>query len=247
MDVKLWLPFYKPKPTARVRLFCFPFAGGGATAYRTWAEGLPPEIDVCAVSLPGREARFNDPPFTSMPALVKALHAGLSPLLTGPFAFFGHSMGGLIAFELTRQLRRTGAALPAHLFLSGSQAPRRVPEQPKLGRLTDEQLIARLRAYNGTPAEVLEHPVLMELLLPTLRADFLVLDDYVYAQEPPLDVPATLLGGAADATVRPAHLEDWKELVRPGAEVVVLPGDHFFIQPQQPTVLARVAAVLKGG
>jgi medium-chain acyl-[acyl-carrier-protein] hydrolase len=245
VDVRTWLPFYKEKPSARLRLFCFPFAGGGAGAYRAWQAALPPEVDVCAVGLPGRESRFTEPPFTSVAPLVAALSTALTPLMSRPFAFFGHSLGGLIAFELTQQLRRQGRPLPIHFFASAAPAPSLVHRQPKLGRLPQPELIAKLRQYNGTPKEVLEHATLMELLLPTLRADFMMIDDYSHQPSEPLPIAATVIGGSQDAGVPESSLEAWSEAFTAPPKRLVLPGDHFFIQQQQQAVLSLIASALK--
>ncbi len=244
MEFRTWLPFYKEKPQGRLRLFCFPFAGGGAGAYRAWQAGLPAHVELCALSLPGRESRFSEKPYTSLTALVDALVPALAPVMDKPFAFFGHSLGTLIAFELTRRLRREGRALPVHFFASGAPGPSLAHQQPKLGRLPHDELMAKLHAYNGTPKEVLEHATLMELLLPSLRADFILIDDYAYVAEAPLAVPATVLGGTGDATVPPTGLGAWAEVFTAAPRQVLLPGDHFFIQQQQPQVLSIISEAL---
>src|SRR5438552_7109196 len=118
-----WLACLKPRPHAAVRLFCFPYAGGGASAFRCWPDALPASIEVCPVQLPGRETRFREPPYTRLAPLAEALGHALRPFLDRPFAFFGHSMGALVAFELTRWLRRAGGPQPAHLFVSACAAP----------------------------------------------------------------------------------------------------------------------------
>ena len=96
----------RPGPYVRLRLFCFPYAGGGAAVYRSWGGLLPREIQPCPVNLRGRGSRFTEAPLERLEAVTESLAEELAPHLDVPFAFFGHSMGALIAFELTRLLRR---------------------------------------------------------------------------------------------------------------------------------------------
>src|SRR5450759_4546174 len=100
-----WIACRKPNPQARLRLFCFPYAGTGASIFRTWSDGLPAEVEVCPVEFPGRGTRLMETPFTQLSPLVQALAQALVPLMDKPFAFFGHSLGALVGFELARQLR----------------------------------------------------------------------------------------------------------------------------------------------
>src|SRR5260370_20858382 len=154
-----------------LRLFCLPSAGGGSSAYRDWQNGFPSEIEVCPVQLPGRENRFSEPPATSMPSLVRALAAGLSPFLDRPFALFGHSLGALVAFELCQELRSMRQPVANHLFVSARPAPHLPDRRPPIHHLPDEALAAELRRLNGTPEDVLGDSALIELILPHLRAD----------------------------------------------------------------------------
>src|SRR5262245_25071207 len=118
-----WLAFARPRPQAAIRLFCFPYAGGGASVFRGWANGLPGSVEVCPVQIPGRETRFREPAFTRLPLLIEAVAESLGPHLDRPFALFGHSLGALVAFELARHLQRERGPEPVHLFVSGCGAP----------------------------------------------------------------------------------------------------------------------------
>src|SRR5262249_33598404 len=151
--------------------FCLPFAGGGAGAFRAWPDGLPADVDVCPVHLPGREARYTEPAIDDVDALVGPLLEGLRPHFDGPFALFGHSMGGLVAFELADRLRRRGIA-PVWFFASGVRAPHRPGSGRMRHALPHDQFLTAVRELNGTPPELLENPEILDLMLPTLRSDF---------------------------------------------------------------------------
>lgn len=226
-----WFPYRSQRPDARVRLYCFPFAGGGASAYRGWAAALPEAIEVWPVQPPGREGRIQEPAFTRVEPLVAALAAALEPDPGGgrPFAFFGHSMGTLIAYELARALARERRPGPAHLFVSAHRAPQQPPREDPIHGLPEPEFRERLRQLNGTPEEVLEHPELMELLGPLLRADFALNETYEHRDGPPLACPLTAFGGEADPDVTPADLRLWAERTSGPFRLHVYPGDHFFL------------------
>ena len=175
-----WLIRPEVKPAARLRLFCFTYAGGGASIYRPWTRELPPELELCAVQLPGRENRLLEPAYTEMPALVEQLGTVLAPYLDRPFAFFGHSMGALVAFEMARTVRRRYGRSALHLFVSGHAAPRIARRRPPVYQLPDAAFVDAIRELNGTPEEVLENADLMALVLPALRADLTVCETYRY-------------------------------------------------------------------
>lgn len=224
-----WLAYREPNPRARLRLFCFPYAGGGASVYRGWAASLPGDVEVCPVQLPGRESRLRETPFTHWRPLVDALAEVLPPYFEMPFVFFGHSMGALLAFELARSLRRMGGPLPLHLFVSGRRAPEVPAREEPIHQLPEAQFIERLRELNGTPEEVLQHAELMRLLLPILRADFGVNETYEFREEEPFDFGISAFGGLGDVDVTRDDLELWKTQTRGRFRPRMLPGDHFFL------------------
>lgn len=236
----------KPNPQAGLRLFCFPYAGGRASIFRTWPDSLPMTIEVCSVELPGRASRLNEPPFTRLLPLVQALADALSPHLYKPFAFFGHSLGALVSFELARQLRAQGAPAPVHLFVSGVGAPHiRNPDSAVHG-LPEPQLKDKLRRLNGTPTAVLEHAELMQIMLPILRADFAIYETYAYADEPPLGCPISVFGGVQDRAVSRERLEAWRDQTSTSFSLRMLPGDHFFIHTAQSLLLRMLSQELHG-
>jgi medium-chain acyl-[acyl-carrier-protein] hydrolase len=243
-STKSWVKFFKPNTQASLRLFCFSYAGGGALSFRSWVDSLPQTIEVCAVDLPGRGTQIKLPPFTKVEPLLEAIASALIPHLDRPFAFFGHSMGGLLSFELTRLLRRKYARSPAHLFISGRPAPQRSLKKPPIHALPELSFLEELRRLQGTPEEVLANTELMQLLLPILRADFEVLETYLYSNESPLNCPITVFGGWRDREVDRDELEAWREQTRTTFSLYMLPGDHFFIHSAQTLLLEKITEQL---
>jgi medium-chain acyl-[acyl-carrier-protein] hydrolase len=233
---------YKRNPSAKLRLFCFPYAGGSAAIYNKWFESLPPQVEVSPVQLPGRGSRIHEKPFTRMETLVAETVSALRPLFDKPFAFFGHSMGAAISFEVTRLLRREGSRLPVHLFISGNCAPQLRTEQTHTYNLPEAEFIEELRRLKGTPAEVLEHPELMKVVMPLLRADFELIETYVAADEPPLDVPMTVYGGMSDVDIPREALEAWGAQTTGPFTCRMLPGDHFYLTSNQRLLLLSLLA-----
>ena len=218
MRNKLWLPLLAPLSTGALRLFTLPHAGGGTTQYRKWTP--PPNVALCPVCLPGREARARETPFDSMPALIEALASEIAPYTREPYALFGHSMGAGIAFELARELQRRGLPQPAALFVSSARAPQfRTGLEPSPDP-SDEALLAQL---GPIPGEVLDS------LLPTLRADTRLYRNYRYEPGEPLDVPLFIYGADDDPALPAALLEPWRDVTRGPAELRLFHGSHFYL------------------
>jgi medium-chain acyl-[acyl-carrier-protein] hydrolase len=211
-----WLTKFEPNDKARVRLFCFPYAGGGAYIFRGWSKGLPPTVEVCSIQLPGRQNRLKEPPLTRLSTLVERVAQAMRVYLDKPFAFFGHSMGALVGFELARYLRREDSIEPVRLFVSGHAAPQLPAARPPIHNLPTPQFKEKLRDLNGTPEDFFEHPELMQLALPILRADFQMIETYAYTAEAPLSCPIAAFGGLKDYEVSREHLEAWREQTTAG-------------------------------
>lgn len=236
----------RPAPSARprLRLFCFPYAGGGRSIYRAWGSDLWPGIEVCPVQLPGREDRSREQPFTDLPSLVCELERVLLPYLDVPFALFGHSMGALISFELARLLRRNHALEPAYLFVSGRRAAQIPHSGPLFHQLPDSRLVEELRRLNGTPAEALGNARLMRQVLPILRADFTLCETYHHADEEPLACPIAAFGGLRDPMASHEEVAAWGRQTRGVFTLRLFPGDHFFIHSARSLLLYTLSQTL---
>lgn len=229
---------------ARLRLFCFPYAGGGASIFQPWSQSLPPEIQVCAVQLPGRENRMMERPYRHTGPLVEAMAPALAPYLDLPFAFFGHSLGALIAFELARRLGKHQGLWPIHLFVSGHRAPQLLDRLTPLHDLPEAEFIRKVRLMNGTHEEVFQNAELLKLVLPLLRADFEMAETYAYSAGEPLDCPISAYGGVEDGDASREELLDWRQQSLRTFALRMFPGNHFFLHSARTLVLQAITSEL---
>jgi surfactin synthase thioesterase subunit len=229
--LRLWLMRFKPSQTARLCLFCFPYAGGGATAYRPWVNHFPASIEVSAIKLPGRENRIGEAPRECLSELIPVLASVIASHADIPFAFFGHSMGALICFELARELRRQHLPEPVHLFVSAFHAPQHPAYLSKTHQLPEAEFLAEVgQRWGGIPEAVRNEPDLLALLLPTLRADLTIVETYTYVPEAPLTCPVSCFGGTEDQTVTHSVLAPWQQQTTGAFSLTMFPGNHFYIQ-----------------
>lgn len=225
-----WIVRKKNQFGHRYRMFCFPFAGGSSTIFHEWPTILTRNVEVCAIQLPGRGTRIMEEPYSNLKELTIKLADVLTPYLDMPYILYGHSMGSMITFELTRELRRRGLKLPVKIIVSGRRGPQ-VPARTKsLHDLPDDEFVEGLKNYNGTPAQVFESKELMELFLPILRADFTVNGTYEYYDEEPFDIPLSVYGGTDDHLANQEELNAWKEHTTKAFSLQMMEGNHFFIQ-----------------
>lgn len=239
-DVRLWARVPPGDGSARLRLFCIPHAGGSASAFSGWDQGLPLDVQVCPVQLPGRQNRLAEVPFTRMESLVAALAAVLAKCDDLPFVLLGHSMGGLAAFELARELRRIGAPPPAALVATGCRAPHLPAGTPRIAALSDADFVSALRRFNGIPDGILDQPELVELLMPALRADFALCEAYRFHPAPQLDCPIFAYGGKNVGDVRFDQLAPWHVHTTGPFRIRTFAGGHFFIDESRTEVLAAL-------
>ncbi|HET8705618.1 MAG TPA: thioesterase domain-containing protein, partial [Pseudomonadales bacterium] len=221
--------------------FCFAYAGGSAAVFRDWYKSLPSNVEVCSIQLPGRGVRFREKAISCNKELIESLLTAIEPYLDVPFAFFGHSMGAQVAFELTRALRRNNRPQPHHLFVSGRKAPHLPMLRRPIHALPEVEFLAEIRRLNGTPAEAWEHPELISLMSPILRADVKLVETWNFESEAPLEIQMTVLGGFADEGVPRAQLEAWQQHCMRSIDVQMFSGDHFFINSSQADVLNLIS------
>jgi medium-chain acyl-[acyl-carrier-protein] hydrolase len=231
MDTRTrWLAFHEPQPTVRLRLFCLPYAGGGATLFRGWQQQVGPGIEICPIELPGRGQRRHDPPFRRVADAVHAICMGVEPYLVGvPCAWFGHSMGAILAFEIARRLQLHRGVRVRHLFVSATRAPHRHHVDRHTYNVPDDEFIEILRGLKGTSEALLTDLDAMELMLPHVRADVELVQTYHYAAGARVRCPVRAFAGLDDAHVSREDMEQWREAVSGPFALSVIPGDHFFL------------------
>jgi medium-chain acyl-[acyl-carrier-protein] hydrolase len=227
-----------------MRLFCFHYAGGSAQTFYTWPADLPPIVEIGMVQLPGRGHRLSEPKITRLLPLSRIVAQALRQYLDKPFAFFGHSLGALLCFEVARSLRRENGLEPAHLFISATHAPHCRKRDELLSTLPKDALIEKLHEFNGAPPEALRNEELMGLLLPTIRADFELCETYEYHHEAPLSCPITIYGGIEDHEVERERLAAWSEMTSGPSYIRMFPGGHFYIKTSQVIFLQSFASDL---
>ena len=213
--------------------------------FHEWSNGLPADVEVCPIQLPGRGTRMMEPPYSRLSLLVEALIQALLPLLDKPFALFGHSLGSLVSFELARQIWANYQMRPVRLFVSAGPAPQIPRRNSPIHDLPEKEFLAELRRLNGIPAELLSNKELMDIVLPALRADFALFESYRYLSGPPLNCPISTFGGLSDNRVNHDDLEAWREQTTGSFSIRMFPGDHFFLKSTQPLLLRALSQELR--
>jgi len=237
--------FPKKNENAQLRIFCFPYAGGGASIYSRWELAMPLEVDLCIAQLPGRENRRHENAFRSFSLLINVLSEEITPLLNKPYVLFGHSMGALICFELARKLRETNNELPMHIFLSGLAPPKSVDKSEfSYNIMCDSDVIDLLDRINGTPKEILKDRELLEVFLPVVKADFELLNSYFFVAQNPLECPITSYHGIND-NIPISEISNWTNQTKKGFKIKIFQGDHFFINSSRDSVLTALRADLR--
>lgn len=244
-----WFPGVNAAPSPR--LFWFPHAGAGQSAKPPFANApANTSATICPVVYPGRESRLAEAPFERMKALVDALAQAIEDYLIQPFAFFGHSMGAIVAFELARELRRRSLPLPFLLIASAARAPQFRRNHVPPPEPSDEALLLQ--------AELPDHPTIRHAILPALRADTTLYRHYSYAEDAPLPFPIRAYGGSEDPNIAREHLEAWREQTAEHEQtagpqqtagprqtaasfaVRLFPGGHFYLRTAEPEFLTAL-------
>ena len=233
-----WVVCPQPNSNADLRLFLFPYAGGAPAVFTKWPAEFPDNIETNIIHYPGRGSRFNEAPIKELSVLVQEINHAIQPLLDKPFIFFGHSMGGMITFELARQLRQQNLPQPQILFISACGAPQLPDPNHAIHSLPDSEFIKSLQKLNGLPFDVINNSELMQLLLPILRADFEAVEDHKYIfNEDQLECPIVAFGGSDDIHVSRERLEGWAAQTSAGFKSQYFSGDHFFINTARRSVI----------
>ena len=232
----------KRRPDAGQRLFCFPHAGVGPSVFRGWADQFAADAEVCLVQLPGREGRLRESPFESIANLMPALLADMRPLLDRPFAFYGHSLGATVAFECARNLRRALRLQPEHIFAGASPAPQLPWNHSPMRSLPEDRFLSEMeKRYGALPREVISDAEMRALVLPILRADIAMIEEYKYSPEAPLDCHITVFGGLKDHMVKRSELEAWREQTSGRFLLRMFDGNHLFLKSHKDQLLHSVA------
>ena len=229
-----------PNPAARIRLFCFPHAGGGAGSYRNWHKRLPADIEVAAIQLPGREWRIQEKPFSDMRALSADSLESIRHFLDKPFALLGTSMGGTLIFELARLLRAEGLPAPSCLLPFACGAPH-TSESKLFHNLPDEELLDEIRSFGVLSGELSEHPELIDMFLPVLRADCTAHETYDCEEQEPFDFPIWVYGGLGDDTIERERLNAWALHTKADFRVHMIIGGHLFVDDMPNQLLDSLA------
>lgn len=236
-----WISGGRISSKPQVRLFCFPYSGAPANIYYPWVNLFPQTVDICPIQLPGHGTRLAEELIHDLKFLIEAAYFELRPLFFDvSFAFFGHSFGALISFELARYLRSRGMNLPSHLFLSGHGAPHLVDQTPHLHQLPEFEFRQRIGELNGMAPEILQNSELMDLLSPIIRADFSCCETYTYNSELPLSIPICALGGLEDKYVTRKELEEWQLHSTHNVRVKLFPGDHFYFHDNTQNLISVI-------
>lgn len=213
-----------------IQLFCLPFAGGNKYSYREFAEKAPSFLSLITLEYPGRGTRMKDPLVSDISEVVNDMYRQISPLIGDqPYAIYGHSLGGLIAYLLTLKLMENNKMLPVHLFITGTTGPSSISRTEKKRHLLEKkEFIEEIRELDGMPEEILNSEELLHYFEPILRSDFKVSENYIYQQHPPLNIPVTVITGTEE-NMELADIQLWQKETTHPVDFKRMPGKHFFI------------------
>jgi surfactin synthase thioesterase subunit len=242
-DVGQWLRRFQPGPPVGPRLILLPHAGGSASFFLSMSKALSSVAEVCAVQYPGRQDRRAEPAYTGIAPLADRLAEVLADLDDRPLAFFGHSMGAIVGFEVVRRLTAAGRPAPFVLFASGRRAPSALRDEA-FHRLADSAFVEEIGGLGGTDPRILAEPELLEMVLPPTRADYQAIETYSPAPDAVISTPVIVMIGDSDPRVTTAEAELWRKHTTASCELRHFPGGHFYLLDQQAAVIETLAAVL---
>jgi medium-chain acyl-[acyl-carrier-protein] hydrolase len=234
-----WIFQPEQKPNATIRLFCFPHAGGGISAFYQWHKYFNEEIELCFIQLPGRDRRINEAPYTQLSQLIDDLIRYITPFTDKKFAFLGHSMGSLISFELTRKMRLMQNLSPIHLFLLAGSAPHLYTYEP-IHHLEENDFIEEVRKFNGIDEIIINNKDIMRSFLQILKADFKLVESYNYIVDDPVDCSISVFGGISDPFVNRENLMSWKDHTTNNFKIRFFQGDHFFLKNNVDEIIRNI-------
>jgi len=240
-----WLQQFHPASGSAVRLVCFPHAGGAASYFFPWSQALTPQVEVIAVQYPGRQDRRLEKTVDTITALAGHIAAAVPSRIEGPYAFFGHSMGAILAYEVARLLEPAGTG-PVRLVASGRRAPSRRPDGPAdtIHLRDDAGLVAELRSSGATDPRVLDDEELLALILPSVRADYRAIETYTHVPGPPLTCPITAIVGDHDPKATIDEASAWAGHTTGGFDLRVFPGGHFYLDDHAAAVIETVRGAI---
>jgi len=242
-----WIEFRPERRNAQARILCVPYAGGSTQVFHALARSMPEQIEVGAVQLPGRWNRWREPRLTRVADASRSLAAEIARLPQMPYALFGYSLGGLIAFETARLLARDAKQRqPRALILAAIGAPAERRHVPDLHALPDAEFIRRHaeRYPGGIPPAVLDEPDLLEMLLPVLKADMQMFETYKYLPGEGLACPIYTIAGEQDPRCPPSLMSGWKNETAGAFFTEAVAGNHFFINNAVDRVRATILRAL---
>ncbi len=240
-----WFFCRKPNPQASIRLFCFPFGGGGASVFHNWADAMGNDIEVRALQLPGRETRFTEPREKDLNKLINDIEQAIEAYQDKPFAIFGYSFGALLAFEVSRKLARQGKKMPIHLFIAALQAPQVPDAHPPISALPNDDFIRKVEYFYEPQGEAWNNLELREFLLPVLKDDIALYESHVYREDALLPCPIDVFAGEHDLSIPLEATRHWSEQTSNTINHHVFPGGHFFIDNSINEITGLVSNALK--
>jgi len=240
----VWIRRFHPAPDSRVRLVCLPHAGGSASFFFPVSQALSPSVDVLSLQYPGRQDRRLDPRIENIGEYADAIAAELKPWLDLPIAFFGHSMGAVLAFEVTRRLEAADPEFsPVALFASGRRAPSRYRDE-NVHRRDDDGIVREMKALSGTDARVLGNEEILRMVMPAIRSDYKAIETYRSEPDAAVRAPITVLTGDSDPRTSRDEAEAWRSHTTGAFDIRVFPGGHFFLANHQAEITNLVSEAL---